>query len=188
LPDWTVDYGSVSQSQITYNDPALGSTWVSIDYENGAQLDQNCSVLLQGGTTESAASISQTGLVPANAKAIGYLAETDDLTVTLGGQQIPVIDFQDYPNYSYYIGNIPVADAGEPEQLTFSVPEGLSDYAILDDIQFPTSPVPEPSTFALILPAILFIGLRRGTGHKSGSPRSDESYANAHGSTRKSQS
>ena len=40
LPGWTVLYGSTQQSQITYNDPAIGSTFVTLYATNGLQLGE----------------------------------------------------------------------------------------------------------------------------------------------------
>src|ERR1700733_10194384 len=53
LPDWSVYFGTEQQSQITYNDPALGSTFVTLYATNGLQLAGNYSVELQGGGTFS---------------------------------------------------------------------------------------------------------------------------------------
>src|ERR1035438_6704048 len=64
VPGWTVYYGTAQQSQITYNDPALGSTSVTLYATNGQQIAGNFSVLLQGGGTATDASISQTALTP----------------------------------------------------------------------------------------------------------------------------
>lgn len=63
IPGWTAILGASQQSQITYNAPAIGSTWVNLWAAYGSQLSGNYSVLLQGGMTASSASISQTGLV-----------------------------------------------------------------------------------------------------------------------------
>src|SRR6202034_1645588 len=74
LPGWTVDYGNIQQTDVYYNDPATGSTQVTL-YANGYQtpfggplpiIDGNFSLLLQTGVINgqaAAASISQTGQI-----------------------------------------------------------------------------------------------------------------------------
>jgi hypothetical protein len=62
LPGWSV-FGT-TQGDITYNDPATGSTWVWLIATNGGQISGNYSVQLQGGLSSFPATISQTGLVP----------------------------------------------------------------------------------------------------------------------------
>jgi len=71
LPDWTVTIGGVAQSQVFYNDPSTGTTWVSLVGPHdpyGNAIDGNYSVLLQGFATASA--ISQTGLIPVGTQSL----------------------------------------------------------------------------------------------------------------------
>jgi hypothetical protein len=65
LSGWTVTgYGaSTPVTEITYNDPATGSSWASLIATNGQQISGKFSVLLQGGVGPGV-SISQSGLVP----------------------------------------------------------------------------------------------------------------------------
>ena len=96
LPGWVVYYGANQQSEITFNAPALGSTFVTLYATNGFQLSGNYSVLLQGGGTATAASITQTGSVPSSAESLRFIASgaapfpnTPILTVSLGGHNLP---------------------------------------------------------------------------------------------------
>ena len=155
LPGWTVLIGGAQQSEITYNSPSTGATWVSLWATNGEQIDGNFSVLLQGGGSASVASISQAGLVPVGAQMLFFEAQPGlgTLEVTLGGQDIPFSAISTGPNYTLYGGDIS-AFAGQVEDLEFSALEGaftgggLNGWNI-DDIQFSTDPAPEPGTFAL---------------------------------------
>ncbi len=166
LPGWTVYIGPNQQSQITYNDPALGSTWVSLDATNGFQIDGNYDVFLQGGLNDSgdsSASISQTGLVPVGTESLQFKAQSGlplgSLVVSLGGQNISFFALSIGSNYTLYGGDIPSIFGGQSEQLTISALEGYSTAAgwALDDIQFSPSSVPEPGALCLsVLGALLF--------------------------------
>jgi hypothetical protein len=162
LPDWTVTYGNVQQTQITENDPSGGATWVSLvgpgaeGYAPGstyplAAIDGNYSVLLQGGLSASAASISQTGLIPASTQTLFFRAEPGlgPLDVSIGGQNVPFAAIGTGPNYTLYGADVS-AWAGDTEQLTFSAlqypSEGLNNW-LIDDITL--SSVPEPGPILL---------------------------------------
>jgi len=167
VPAWTVLIGGNPISQITYNDPALGSTFVTLWATNGAQISGNYSVLLQGGLTASSASISQTGLVPVSAQSLlfygaGNSPTTPVIEVSLGGQNLPLMVISNALNYTVYGADIS-AFAGQIKALTFSALEasnGYNDWNI-DNIQFSSTPVPEPSGLVLAALGSLFLGFRR---------------------------
>ena len=166
LPGWTVYYGASQQSQVTYNDPALGSTFVTLWATNGVQLAGKNSVLLQGGITDSAATIAQTGLVPASAQSLlffgaGNSSSAPVLLISLGGQNLPFFAISNGPNYKVYGASIS-SFAGQTAALTFSALEDLSGYNDwnIDNIQFSSSPIPEPSALALSALGGLLSGLR----------------------------
>jgi len=168
LPGWTVLYGSSQQSVMSYNAPALGSTFVTLYATNGLQLAGNYSVLLQGGGTASAATISQTGLVPADALSLLFYGAANSslssgLVVSLGGQDISFSAISNELNYTLYGGNIPSDMAGQSEQLMFSALEAFGGYNNwnIDNIQFSTSPIPEPSELALVAIGVFLFGFRR---------------------------
>ena len=170
LPGWTVDYGTVPQTQILYNDPSLGTTAVTLLANGyGPPIDGNYSVLLQGGvigSTPTAASISQTGLIPATAETLSFELGTSfggfgSLDVFIGTQSIPISAMGTGANYTLYGGDIS-AWAGLTEQLTISAP-GLSGNWEIDDISFSTNVVasPEPSIVALSAIGGLLFGARK---------------------------
>lgn len=150
LPGWSV-YGS-TQGDITYNDPSVGSTWVTLIATNGLQISGNFSVFLTGGLSPYPATISQTGLVPIGAKSLLFQAQAGNssLVVSLGGQALNYFVLSTGSNYTLYGADIS-GFSGLSEELMFSatqVSSGLNNWNI-DNIQFSTSPVPEPSTLAL---------------------------------------
>jgi hypothetical protein len=161
LPGWAVN-GS-TQGDITYNDPALGSSWVNLWATNGQQLSGNYSVLLQGGLGPGA-DISQTGLVPVSSTSILFEAEpgaetaAGSLLVSLGGQDLSYIAVGTGPNYTLYGANVS-AFAGQTEELMFFAESGGNNWNI-DNIQFSSSPVPEPGALALSALGYLSLALR----------------------------
>ena len=165
LPGWTVT-GYSGPTAVLYNTASAGSTSVSILGVTGLPpaLDGNYSLLLYGGDTAASASISQTSLVPVGTASILFRAQTggplDVHLVSLGGQNIPFFALSSGSNYTLYGGNIPIGMAGQSEQLMFSVLEGENAWNI-DDIQFSTQPIPEPSVFGLLALGGLFLGLCR---------------------------
>lgn len=149
IPGWTAILGASQQSQITYNAPAIGSTWVNLWAAYGSQLSGNYSVLLQGGMTASSASISQTGLVPAFADSLLFEAQgSGPLVVSLGGQDINFFPVGSGPDYTLYGADI-AAYGNQTAQLTFSALEGEYNFWNIDNIQFSLLAVPEPNTLRL---------------------------------------
>jgi hypothetical protein len=167
IPGWTAYVGGNPQSNIFYNAISLGSTSISILGTNGvpSSLDGAFSIDLYGGVTATAASISQTGLVPANAVSIFFKAQYSGppgglLVVSIGGQNIPFFVIASGQNYTLYGGDVS-AFAGQSEQLMFSAPEGNNNYWEIDDIVFSPSTVPEPIALGLFALGGLLLGLRR---------------------------
>jgi len=173
LPGWTVTGNFMGPSEIFYNDISLGSPSVSIFDANGPSriyypvLDEEFSVDLYGGSLQTpGVSINQTGLVPAYAASILFIASPNGsplggpLLVSLGGQNISFSALSAGPNYTVYGGNIPSGLAGESEPLTFAVPAGGNNFWELDDIQFSATPVPEPSSSGLFALGALFVAWR----------------------------
>jgi hypothetical protein len=165
LPGWTAT-GFIGPNEILYNSASTGATSVSILGVNGfpKALDGQFSIYLYGGVTAASASISQTAVVPASSESILFEAQggMGTLLVSLGGQNVSFQALSTAPNYTLYGGNISPAFSGQSEQLTFSALEGINNAWELDDIQFLTSPVPEPGTVALVGVGAVMVGLRRG--------------------------
>jgi hypothetical protein len=161
LPDWSVSYGGVPQTEINYNALSTGATAVALVGPGNSPLDGNYSVVLTGGVTSSGASISQTGLIPSGTQTLEFelqLGAASSLEVLVGTQNVPYTLLATGPNYILLGANIS-AWANQTEQLTFFAPEStqLIDYEI-DDISFsPTALTPEPNPLFLSgLGGILF--------------------------------
>src|SRR5258708_10253398 len=159
LPAWNAFIGSSQVPQITYNDPALGSTYITLWATNGAQISGNFSVLLQGGLTASAASISQSGLVPVSAESLLFEAQAGSgtLLVSLGGQNLVFSALSNGSNYTLYAADVS-AFAGQTAQLMCSALEFSTspNNWNIDNIQFSNQPTPEPGALVLsvLLPSI----------------------------------
>jgi hypothetical protein len=168
IPGWTAG-GYSGPIAVLYNTASIGSASVSILDSNGypPAIDGAYSVYLYGGGTSPLASISQTADVPPSTEAIFFEAQhysltsgTGTLQISLGGQSLPFYQISTGPNYTLYGGNIPSVMAGQSEQLIFSVLQGENFWNI-DDIQFSSTAIPEPSSVALGALGALLLGFRR---------------------------
>ena len=174
FPGWT---GNVSLA--LSNTIALDSSGISIinsGFNNygliaGGVIQGNYTAILQAGMGGDT-SLSQTGLVPASAQSLQFdaLQAVDGASaiipfqVTLGGQPLSLIVISNMLNYTLYGADVS-AWAGQTAQLSFTVfaenPHLDNQYLYLDAIQFSSSPIPEPSEFALAALGALFLGFRR---------------------------
>ncbi len=158
LPDWTADGGA----------PAIYYGSNTLEHTQGATLEGG-TLALSGDFSAAlydGGSISQTGLVPANAESLyfeAYIASAADFAITLGGQKLSYSLISQGPNYvDEYAANIPAAMDDESETLDFSCEGVGSGGVLLDDIQFSPSATPEPGEMALIgLGAVLFYMSKR---------------------------
>lgn len=102
-------------------------------------------------------SIAQTGFIPPEARSLLFRAPTALGLVSLGGSLVPVIPLSTSSNYTVYGADIS-AWAGQQTELRFTAvaPATLDHFWGLDSIQFSTTPVPEPSIFALFAVAATF--------------------------------
>jgi hypothetical protein len=166
VPGWAV-FGS-TQGDITYNDPAVGSSWVSLIATNGQQISGKYSVLLQGGTSSlSEAAISQTAVVPGSAESLLFEGQPGGgmLVVSLGGQDLSFAAVGTGSDYTLYEAALPAGLAGQSEQLEFTTPGGIPNNWNIDNIQFSPFAVPEPGTLALTALGGLFLAFRRWKNH-----------------------
>jgi len=177
LPGWTA-YSSTNQAtQVLFNDFCLGATCISLLGTNSvfvSPIEGGFSVLLQGGVSgpgtlhPTAASIRQTGLVPALSRSIRFKAQLDTFgvpgvfSVSLDGVNIPYVSLSSGPNYTLYGGDIS-AFAGRTAELGFSVFGGAGiDYSVwnLDSIEFSSLAIPEPSVIGLSALGAMLLGWR----------------------------
>lgn len=178
LPGWTAYYsnsgGSILASEVWYDGISLGGSMISIIDANAgsfAPIQGTYSAFLFGGGSVSSlysASISQTGVVPVGTETLLFDAYVSGASfeVTLGGQTITMTPLQVFPDYTLYSGSIPANLVGRSETLTFTEPPATASQPSmfeLDDIQFSSSAVPEPSTLSLSTLGVFFLAwqLRR---------------------------
>jgi hypothetical protein len=194
FPGWIGTVGGVQQTIALSNTVYLDTSGISIinhGWSNplaglgfpyagsGGLIQGNYTAILMSGLGPPAGqpadtTLSQTGLVPANAQSLFFEAyqETDGATaiipfgVTLGGQTLSYVPLATGPNYTLYGANIS-SWAGQTAQLSFTVfaenPHGDNQYLYLDAIQFSTQSVPEPCELALVALGTWLLGFRRRT-------------------------
>jgi hypothetical protein len=162
FPRWTVDG---SGTVVMYNTLSIGAPAVDLmgpNFPNAVNylpLEGSYSVLLQYfGYAGSAPTLSQTGLVPIGSESINFLVGPgeSDAVVTLDGVNIPLVPISD----GRLAGDISTF-AGTVSQLTFSTTSSTGyagNWLYFDDVQFSTSPVPEPASFVLFGLGVLFLG------------------------------
>jgi hypothetical protein len=167
IPGWTTTGGFLGPNDIGYNFFSLGSTAITLVGTNAAihAIDGNFGVFLYGGDTAPAVTLSQTAMLPADAASIFFKAQYSGapggiLLVSVGGQNIPFSPISTGSDYTLYGGDVS-AFAGQSEQLVFSALAGENFWNI-DDIQFSSTPVPEPNGLCLFSAGVLLLGWRIG--------------------------
>jgi len=173
LPGWSAYTGTNQLTQVGHNLITIGGADVGIwgpDYGFGfPPLQGAYTAILQPGPfigQGPSASIAQTGVIPASAKSMRFLASlayTNDLIVTIGGQVAPVI-----PLGSGSFGCDVSAVTGSVQEIEFTIAGTHgNDLNFLDAISFSTEPVPEPSGLSLLLIGIVGLGILRLTSRKA---------------------
>jgi hypothetical protein len=167
IPGWTVNtfnYVNGDPNSIPYNDIALDSPAVNLEGTNSPipsvrAIQGKYSIFLQGGDnagSTTGASIGQTGQIPVTAQSITYWGSS--LQVAFNGLPLIFNAIGSTPNYTIWGADIS-AFAGQTGQLLFTTPWLNS--GMLDNIQFSTTAVPEPSAVALTALGALLLGFRR---------------------------
>lgn len=148
FPDWTV-----SAPYIYYDDFSLSGESISICDSNSpvqpSQIQGAYYALLFAANFEGGTSISleQTGQVPSWAQSIEFWGQMGGMQVTFDGQMLSFDEIGSTANYNIYAANI-ASYAGDIGPLVFTLPPNTSQ-AELDNIQFLSTSVPEPSTLGL---------------------------------------
>jgi PEP-CTERM motif len=168
FPGWSAYYGttgdptSSSASTVAYDGISTGGALISLDDSNAyspyGPIEGNYSAVLFG-EAGTAVSLGQTGAVPSTAQTLVFWANVyGGLDVSFDGQALSLVDVSNAVNYTVFEANIS-AYAGQTGQLLFTAPVDTT--AVFDNIQFSTSPVPEPSAFALCALGGLSLAWRR---------------------------
>jgi hypothetical protein len=157
LPGWSAYIGTNQLTQVGHNAITLGDANVGIlgpQYPfDTYPLQGAYTAILQPGALDGqglSASIAQTGLIPASANSMRFLAflgYTNDLVVTIGGQSTPVV-----PLGSGSFGCDVSAFTGSVEEIEFTILDtDGNDLNFLDAITFSMESVPEPSALDLVI-------------------------------------
>jgi hypothetical protein len=163
FPGW-----AVTAPYITYDAPSLSGNSISIFGTNpplnAPPIQGTYYATLASGNTPGLGQtllLGQTGTIPLGTQSVTFWGDIGGLQITFAGQSLAFSQTGTTANYNIYNASIS-AFAGQTGQLLFSLPPYVSS-ATLDNIQFSSSPVPEPSTFALsVLGGVLLFARRWG--------------------------
>jgi hypothetical protein len=149
LPGWSAFSGTNQLTQVGYNPNfAAVPLPVCLIASNTSVIDGDFGVFLFNNLLGKNGSISQTGLIPIGTESLLFDADTPSFVVSLGGQSLSFIAISNALNsaghsYTVYGADIS-AFAGQLETLIFS------GGGVLDDIQFSTTTIPEPSAISVL--------------------------------------
>ncbi|MEI6078038.1 MAG: hypothetical protein WCS94_20835, partial [Verrucomicrobiota bacterium] len=148
FPGWTVSAG-----YILYDDISLSGGSISIVDANPLisylpPQGNYFAFLFAANDPQNLYSISlgQTGTVPVSARSITFWGTLGGMQATFNGQPLDFLVTGNTANYNIYTADISTF-AEQEGQLLFTLPANVG-YSALDNIQFSSSPIPEPSTFA----------------------------------------
>jgi hypothetical protein len=189
FPGWAGYVGTNLQTAALYNSTFLDSSGVSIidpgwsaspgSFGISGPIQGNFTAILQAGvvgdiTNPQDTSLSQTGLVPLNAKTLLFKAffpgTGPNLAISLGGQPLSYSLISSGTGYGEYGADIHQW-AGQTAELTLTAltqrPHQFDEYAFLDSIEFSATSIPEPSVLTLFAVGsmLLFWRILRQTGH-----------------------
>jgi hypothetical protein len=161
FPGWTV-----SAEYIPYDDVSLSGNSISIMDASSPYFTTSIQgtyyALLASGNTPGLGqtiSLGQSGTIPLGTESMTFWGNLGGLQISFGGEAIAFSETGSTANYNIYSADVS-ALAGSSGQLLFSLPAYTSN-ATLDNIQFSTSSVPEPSAFALTALGGLLLAWRR---------------------------
>jgi hypothetical protein len=150
IPGWMAYLGGTPLSNINYNTGGSGNM---VEIVGVNPIQGNYFIHIQGnGSDNTQASIGQTGTIPVTAQSLifwgGGLGQND---ISFNGHTLSFTALGFGANYVIYGIDIS-AFAGQTGQLLFtssSWPAAVGDN--IDNIQFSSSPIPEPSAVSLLL-------------------------------------
>ena len=165
LPAWTAYIGGSPVDLVLYDTRNLDAAGISLQDSTSPvfqPLQGNYSVFLQGSSIfapTASAAIGQIGrIAPGTRSVILYATPGSSLQVTFGSHLIPLVQIGSAANYNILGGDIS-GYAGVSDELRLTVLPNTG--ALLDNVQFSMTPVPEPSEIALAVMGALLLGLRR---------------------------
>ncbi len=168
IPGWTAYIFGNPQSYIFYNTLSLGAASVDLQGTNSGftPIQGRFFVLLQGnsGGQPISAGIGQTGQIPMDALALTFWGISGQSNVTFNGQVLNVNRIGTTGSYGIYGADIS-AYAGQTGELLFTAYAAQWQY--VDNIQFLSTPIPEPGSLALAALGAVLVGGRCWRKHHS---------------------
>lgn len=163
FPSWTCYIDGIPQTHISFDDFPLESAAISLQDSSSLigifPVEGSYAAYLKSGNQFSSdghvPSIGQTGTIPLFSKSISFWGDIYDTPqVTFNGQLLLFNIFSASGNYEYLVADIS-SYAGQTGQLLFS------GQGFIDNIQFSSSPAPEPTSFAVFAVGMVGMCLRR---------------------------
>jgi hypothetical protein len=159
FPGWRGYVGGIQETAALYNAICLSCSAIGIHDSHQPPddvIEGSLTPVLQGAHGYIADTVlAQTGEVPVGTQSLLFRARAyGRIAVELGGQSLSLIPVGSGSNYVSYGADIS-AWAGQEADLRFTAfstdqPLGSSGLFFLDSIEFSTTPIPEPSTFAFL--------------------------------------
>jgi hypothetical protein len=160
FPGWTI---GGANTVVMYNELSVGAPAVSLmgpafpNAVNYLTLQGSYSALLYYFNPLGVPSLSQTALVPSDARSISFLVDPDEANavVSLDGAPITLV-----PAAGGRLAGDVSAYAGKSALLTFSTPNisgGAGQFFYFDDVQFSAATIPEPNAWALFAMGALLL-------------------------------
>jgi hypothetical protein len=162
FPGWTGHIGASTETLALYDNLYLDSTGLGLQGPgSGLNIDGNYTAMIQSGfalsgpPTQVIASLSQSGLVPADTKSVQFKVNASGpFEVALNGQSLTPVTLSSTSGYILY-GVDATAFAGLTTELRFTAIQRLVSPIIstifIDSISFSNQPIPEPSVFGLVV-------------------------------------
>jgi hypothetical protein len=153
LPAWSAFSGTNQLTSIPYGMGGYVTAVTLVSQTNSGSISGVFSVVLGAGdgTAGVGGSVAQTGLMPADTQSLLFRVANGffggPFSVYLGGLELPYVALSSAPNYTLYGADVSPF-AGQAKTLIFmAVGNSL---VKLDDIQFSSQAIPEPSAAALL--------------------------------------
>jgi hypothetical protein len=164
-PGWTGYISGVAQTKFAFNDVSLGGAVISIHDTNSfaaSPIQGKYLILLQSASSTfplgpQTTGIGQTAQISVSAMSMSFWGYFGG-SLTFNNQALNYFQTGSTTNYNIYTADVSPF-SGQNGELLFTTP--FQSVSRLDNIQFSTTPVPEPSTLALTALGIILFGYRR---------------------------
>ena len=160
LPGWMAFVGTMPLTTVLYNDVTIGSANVSLidrfSFLGGLVREGDYTGVLQPGVRGGdrvSASISQLGMVPAEAEFLQFKASPFPFSLSFGGQELSVVPLATETTYTLFGADISPF-AGQSGQLKITA---FGNDIVLDSLTFSPDPVPEPRVVVMLGVGLLLL-------------------------------